>query len=303
MIFKLTFLLQADETPYGRVGQSALSDQTLMELLFEGVNEDIKQQFQDGDGFFHDACTWEAQGPPRVILTRNSVSCDDENRVTAISFSRTIFGVVDLVFLPPKVMNLQLENLFTARSISGTLETSKLPECLLYIELSHNAFFGTVDLGVLPREVYRFDVANNTFEGSCMLTSLPHRLEILNLYSNAFTGSIELGSLPETLKDLNLSKNKFSGTLSFSNIPREMISLGISENQFSGSLVLLKTPSDFSLRASENAFHGTAVLSNEIEKDELSFRGNRLEDVVDENGNTHALADAIKNIQKFHRKA
>ena len=74
-MFLLT-LLQAVDTDLGRVDHSSFSDQTLMEMLFEGFDGDTRKRCQDAEGVYLDVCKWK------------SVECNTEERVITITHAQ-----------------------------------------------------------------------------------------------------------------------------------------------------------------------------------------------------------------------
>ena len=76
----------------GRVDYSLLSDQVLMEMLFEGFDDETKKQYKDSVGIYLDVCEWSC------------VTCDDDDRVIEVRIGfRHVSGSPALCYIPPKV--------------------------------------------------------------------------------------------------------------------------------------------------------------------------------------------------------
>ena len=62
-------LLLSVDPSLGRVDHSLLSDQTLMEMLFDGFDDKTKNKYKDNNGMYLDVCKW------------SRITCDDDHRV------------------------------------------------------------------------------------------------------------------------------------------------------------------------------------------------------------------------------
>ena len=65
-------LFTADSS-ISRVDYNSLSDQTLMEMLIDGFDDESKRTYQEKDGTYLDVCEWSL------------VVCDDEESVVEIT--------------------------------------------------------------------------------------------------------------------------------------------------------------------------------------------------------------------------
>ena len=234
----------------GRVDCSLLSDQTLMELLFEGVDEETKKRYQDNDGIYLDVCEWSC------------IKCDDHERVIEIRADNCdISGFIQLSYVPPKVKVLNISSLF----IDGKLT-------------------GSVDLAHLPKQMKELDIYGNQFTGEIDLTHLPDGMNCLYLQNNQLTGEVDLTHLPDGIEILALDNNKLSGEIDLTQLPGKMEYLHFHNNQLSGSLVLKKLPSEMrSINAEDNNFNAVAVVYSTVNVT-IKLRGSGVASVVDENG-------------------
>ena len=263
-------LLYAADTALGRLDYHSLSDQTLMEMLTEGLNTDSKKCLQDKNKEYLDVCEWKC------------VECDSELNVTQIHSFYLMGGTLALSYAPPKVIKIAV----VSCQIFGTVETADLPRCLVTFNISFNNFSGTLDCGGLPAALEMLDVSGNIFTGSCDLTALPKGLKGISVAQNLFTGTISLASLPDGIQDICLIRNDFSGTLDFENIPSSLRHFSCCENSFTGEF-RFANPKDarIDISAMDNRFSGTAIVARRTPKVFLGSTG--VTAVVDEDGNAH----------------
>ena len=76
----------------GRLDYNLLSDQALMEMLFDGFDDQTKERFQDDHGIYLDVCEWSC------------VKCDEFGRVVEIQEREAHVGSLQFHFAPPKVI-------------------------------------------------------------------------------------------------------------------------------------------------------------------------------------------------------
>ena len=239
-------IIQSLDPHLGRVDISTLSDQTLMEMVAECVNDEAKKDYQDENEMFLEVCEWPA------------IECDDDGRVVGFHTMPQLGGVLQLSFLPPKLIDLSVE----MSDSSGTLDTSALPASL--------------DV---------FSICDNNFDGTIDFTALPPKIESFNVSTNVFTGSAVLDSLPDTLETLHLDLNKFSGTLCLTKLPRGLRTLGVSRNSFTGKFHLENGHDNITVYASHNSFASVAVVQKIIYFVHLAKSG--VETVLGEDGEKH----------------
>ena len=100
----------------GRVGYSLLSDQTLMEMLIEGFDEETKQEYQDDNGMYLDVCEWSC------------IECDDAQRVIRIEIdSEDLSGSIEICYLPPNVKYIIISSLCKTQ-LRGSADLTHLPD-------------------------------------------------------------------------------------------------------------------------------------------------------------------------------
>ena len=151
-------LLTAD-THIGRFDYGSLTDQTRMELIVDGFDENAQKTFRHADKFFIDVCKWQ-----------NVVECDGDDNVVIVNFSWGFnpkpIPFMCLELIPPMIQSFILRS----ANASGTLETTYLPKTLEYFKIIQNKFHGTVDFAHLPQHLIEFSVHNNTFSGSIYIS-------------------------------------------------------------------------------------------------------------------------------------
>ena len=247
----ISLLLRTIDPSLSRLDPTLLSDQALMEMVFENVTMTIdgKRYNRTDNGDSVDVCDWP------------QVECNEfENVIQFEESDRKLDGTLNLSYLPP---NLKI---FTLRwmweDLHGTLETDHLPKSMEEFQLSSTKCDGSVNLTTLPPLIAKFKIRSNKFGGSCDLSTLPSTLQDLNIQDNKFSGTIVLDRLPSAMRNLDVCRNALCGTLDFSQLPETMLSLDVHDNEFSGEFVFTQAPpSMVSLIAGHNLFTGTARIT------------------------------------------
>ena len=206
----------------GHVDYASFSDQTLMEMLYEGFDERAKKRYQDKSGNYLDVCEWE------------SVACDDDERVVAIIEEDDVSGSLELRYIPPKVQEVHISQ----KNLVGSIELGDLPRNMENLYLCENEFCGSANLTQLPDEMLKLSLNINKLTGSLDLTNLPHRIQEIRLQVNQFTGSIDLAHLPQKLVLLSLYDNKLTGDFIAKNISPSLRNMYASGNQFNAVAVV-----------------------------------------------------------------
>ena len=238
-------LLHSIDANLGRVNFNSLSDQTLMEMLFEGFHKESNRIYQDRNRMYIDVCEWPC------------VKCDSDNNVFEISKRGKISGSLQLCYIPPKVKLLRI----LCRKLTGS-----------------------VDLTRLPKDMESLLIHNNQFSGSIDLSQLPQSMENLNLKENRLSGSLDLTRLPQSIKSLFLSSNNFTGSVDLTELPHGMKVLTLYSNQFTGSFILTWLPSRIKeLSVQNNTFGATAVIDSRIQA-RIDLHKSGVEIVIDEDG-------------------
>ena len=228
-------LLLSVDPSLGRVHFNELPDQTLMELLYEGFDEETQQRYQDYDGIYVEISMW------------SSVKCDNTRSVIEINEQSAVSGSLQLCYIPlsVKVFNMSWKRL------TGSIDLTRLKESLQQLNLSHNQLTGPVCLTKLPERIERIALNHNQLAGSIDLTQLPGKTRSLALQENQFTGSIDLTNLPESMRKLHVFSNQLSGSFIATNLPPMMREISAGANQFSSTAVVdSKTRAGIDLRKS-----------------------------------------------------
>ena len=205
---------QSDRIAYlhvGRVDRASLSQQTLMELLIQGIENKKKITKENcSDIEYWDRLTFDEDG--------------DVTRIDWVVFG--LRGKIDLQWLPSTVKYFQI----TFNALKGSVDLSHLPTKLESVFLDNNSFQGTLDLKALPGPLVTLSASRNQFSGSPCLVCLPPKLRVLMLAHNSFSGSLDLTSLAAALTYLNLASNQFEGHVHFGALPDSLSMLNLSEN-------------------------------------------------------------------------
>ena len=227
------FTLFISVDPYlGRVDYSLLSDQTLMEMLLEGFDDETKKTYKDNDGMYLDICEWLG------------IEFDDDGGVIQIYIdSHTINGSLKLCYVPPKV-NVLMINSWGKNQLRGSVDLTQLPCGMEELYLYNNQLTGVVDLTQLPSSMETLGLHNNQLTGVVDLTQLPGEMTILWLHNNQLTGAIDLTHLPERMESLYLRNNQLSGAIDLTQLPGEMKTLWLNNNQLSGEIDLTQLPGE-----------------------------------------------------------
>ena len=268
----LNLVRSVEESALGRLDYNSIPDQALMELLVDGVDKDLKDLIQDEHGTYLDVCEW------------CYVECDADERVARFSCNLELMGSFAMSYMPPHITEFTL----TFCDVEGTIDAAKLPSQILSLHINTCHFVGAIDMTELPATIIKLQIPKNKFSGSCDLTALPSAIEVLDGKENQFTESINLEKLPGKLKYLDLSRNKLSGELCFSSLPNTLKYLFLGRNTFCGSFQMPKVPNDLrELSLVRNEMIGTATVGDLGKKACVFLIGNKIDAVVDENGEKH----------------
>ena len=256
----------------GRVDYRLFSDQTLMEMLTEGFDDETKKKYRENDGMYLDVCKWSC------------VTCDDDERVIQIQIdSINVSGSVELRYVPPKAKALEITSP-TAGKLTGSVDLTQLPGEMWQLNLHSNNLSGELDLTQLPNSMRDVYLYNNQFTGEIDLTHLPVGMKGLYLYKNRLSGEIDLAHLPNGMHYLNLGHNHLTGSIDLTQLPDEMDVLQFHNNQLSGSLVIKCLPSGINtILAGGNNFNAIALVDSKSHVF-IKLRGSGVTAVVDKNG-------------------
>ena len=285
-------VLPAIDSALGRLDIDSLSDQTLMELLIEGIEEDWKVRFEDSD-----------QEDLRAIEEWDTLGFDADGKVERIHMSAGAGGSVAFQYLPKSVKEvdfsecmltgsvevsllpdgLELFNVMLA-GLSGTFDFAELPSHLVVCDISDNSFHGSADFTNLPAGLTELELRSNNFTGTLSPTALPKGLAVLGLNDNSFHGSLQFSTLPRSMYEFRASDNEFSGTLDWENLPPGLDTLWLQGNKFTGELRLEKNFEKLTVvDVADNLFEGIAIVHSDLQWITL-LGGNKIVAVLDEGG-------------------
>ena len=217
-----TFALFVSIDPsLGRVDYSLMSDQTLMEMLIEGFDDESKQRYKDKDGMYLDVCKWKF------------TNCDDHQRVIDMFINNeNVTGSLDLCYVPPRMKRLRISNMCGSSKLTGSVDLKQLPDGMKYLALENSQLTSEIDLAHLPDGMTYLSLSNNQITGEIDLSHLPHKMGCIYLDSNQLTGEIDLAHLPDGMKELSLENNQFSGSLVIKSLPQGMRTIDVRGNHF-----------------------------------------------------------------------
>ena len=267
----LQILLTLDPS-LGRVDYRLLSDQTLMEMLFCGFDDESNKEFQDNDGMYLEVCGWPG------------VKCDDDQRVIEIYIdSKNLSGSLELFYIPPKVKRLNISS-WCRSQLAGSVDLAHLPNGIESLDLNYNQLTGEINLTQLPDEMELLYLNNNQLAGQVDLTHLANGIKRLFLNDNQLTGEIDLTHLPYGILFLSLENNQLMGQIDLTHLPEAMTYLYLQNNQLSGSLVIKKLPLWVNvIDVRGNHFNAIAVFDSKT-RAHIDLKGSGVTSVVDENG-------------------
>ena len=283
----MSHILTADPS-LGRIDYSLLSDQALMEILFDGIRTDNDASIRDENGNFNDISEWNY-----IKCIGDSVS---EIKIHGSHISDKQFP---FEFIPPRVTVFQTG---VSSNLHGTLDPSVLPHSLIVFDVAWNKLHGSVDLRSFPEKLHEIYIHNNSFSGSLDLTSLPASIMRLDASENAFSGEVSLNHLPSKIERLFFNQNSLSGSIFIEKLPETLIYLALDENEFEGDFCLLDVPPNLQdLRMWGNKWDkkGRIVLPRDVGERKMHCLFYSLcPAVVDECGNTHPWEKEILEDQR-----
>lgn len=160
----------------GKVDKNCLSQQTLMELFIEGI-ENKERIRKDGD----DISEWWG------------VTSNDQGEVVGISwYFNDLEGTPDWKFLPATLTKIELG----LNKLEGQVDLTQLPQSLKIFNIRNNQFSGSLDLTQLPPNLKFLDISNNQFTGKVDLGQLPSKINALLFDNNQFTERAGFEKLP-----------------------------------------------------------------------------------------------------------
>uniref|UniRef100_A0A7S4KGK3 Leucine-rich repeat protein n=1 Tax=Paramoeba aestuarina TaxID=180227 RepID=A0A7S4KGK3_9EUKA len=205
--------LTLDES-LGRLDNSVLSEQSLMELLVQNMHE--KNHFCDAGGDFHPIEQW------------NGVHFNVHGSVESIDWQNKFprGGSMDFQWIPLNALTVNV----STNKLTGSVELSLLPEGIISFFAYNNSLSGSLDLTSLPKSLRDLHLDNNNLSGALDLTGLPPCFESLNLSNNRFHDEVDLRALPASMKAMYISSNRLSGTVRIDRIGDDINRIDLSGN-------------------------------------------------------------------------
>eukprot|EP00009_Paramoeba_aestuarina_P002406 CAMPEP_0201507342 /NCGR_PEP_ID=MMETSP0161_2-20130828/1033_1 /ASSEMBLY_ACC=CAM_ASM_000251 /TAXON_ID=180227 /ORGANISM="Neoparamoeba aestuarina, Strain SoJaBio B1-5/56/2" /LENGTH=188 /DNA_ID=CAMNT_0047901679 /DNA_START=24 /DNA_END=589 /DNA_ORIENTATION=+ len=165
------------DSSIGKVDKSTLSDQTLMELFIEKIE--------------NKGIIYGNHSTPPSITTWCSLQKADDDTIIAILWSRFLLvGTLRFEWLPSTICEVKMGS----NCLSGSINLLELPDRLEHLTMWSNRLVGTIDLHRLPPAMVHLDLAMNKLSGTLNLEHLPDALQKLYLTENAFEGTVNLMS-------------------------------------------------------------------------------------------------------------
>ena len=268
----------------GRFDLDSLSDQTRMELLFDGLEKNFKENFLDSKGEYKDLREWSVFWCSSIKLT--------SERVTSICLTTMDFSDADFPFayIPPLVTQISIYKC----KIHGTLETALLPSKLTSLSLEGNKLSGSLELKGLPRSLTLLSVGSNAFSGSLQLSDLPRSLVRFDAGSNKFSGDISLNALPAALVHFSVSDNELTGSIHIQALPPNIRFISLSNNFFEDDFQLMVFPRHLKfISICGNEKVQKVILAACPARMPFNLRGFQISAVFDTDGNKHAWEEQI----------
>ncbi|KNH04475.1 leucine-rich repeat protein [Perkinsela sp. CCAP 1560/4] len=244
----LVFLQSADSS-LGRLDYASLSQEALMEMLIEGIEN--KEKICGDASEMREVNEWN--GVELEMEKFHTIHWDNYGLEGSLHWewtpsTLTVFSVcknklvstIDLSILPASVRHLSLNY----NRFNGSICLKDLPKEIDSVNLSLNQLIGSLDLRDLPASLKNLLAFSNKFTGGIDLTRLPAELTKLDLSYNALSGTVELGDLPKGLKYMRIDNNNFSGPLNLTSLPDGMVELHVNRNSFSGPVDFMHLPDE-----------------------------------------------------------
>mmetsp|Transcript_39932 Transcript_39932/g.63110 ORF Transcript_39932/g.63110 Transcript_39932/m.63110 type:complete len:260 (-) Transcript_39932:49-828(-) len=217
------------DTSVGKIDKSSLSQQTLMELLFQGL--------KNTQGI----CSTGTA--PTEISHWGFTETNDSQEVISINWSfRDLRGTMDMRWIPESVESFSTKS----NSLEGSVDFTVLPTNLRVLVLSSNKYTGQIILDHLKKLEGAW-LQMNSFSGTLCLENLSPKLNKLDVSKNRLTGLLCLTKLPPSLNSLLVDANQFSGNIDVTQLPQKMQSLVLAENNLEGETDFSKLPESLQL--------------------------------------------------------
>ena len=260
--------LTTADNAFGRFGAHSLPQQSLAELLVQGLADvaiakdkggnfiDIEEwsifTFDDAGSITH--IQMHVKGLQQ-ILREAALGTRRHGLRTITRESFKSGGSIDLKYCPASVTHISIRRMV----LDGSITTEVLPRGLTALDLTSNRFMWAFEIGGLPETAEYINISYNRFIGSLDLPALPRRMREFHANMNNFSGTIVLTRLPETLEVLRLGRNTLSGEIMASDLPKGMRYVALSANFFDGEYVTVAEGAVFHRFEIDGIFRGRVV--------------------------------------------
>ena len=264
----------------GRLDYDSLSDQALMEMLFERLHPNHNMHLKDESSNFIDVCEWEY------------VNCEDE-RVVYFGAGNGNYSAVQFPFdlVPPLVTNFRMEYC----EALGTIDTIVLPRRLTNFDVSVNNLFGSLNFKSFPRTLEHIILRHNDFSGSVLVSDLPDSLFEFLATCNNFSGNLSLANAPAAMEELDLSENELTGSITLDSVMPSMYEVLLYGNHFTGDVRVLVISPNFTFLSiiCNKDLSGTIILANSDGAMPFKVHHDCLTTIVDPDGNRHPWEETV----------
>ena len=226
--------LMADPDALGKVDYAAHPQETLMELLVDGVSCRYLQEdhgaFREADGTFLDISRWkgvtrDSNGSIiRILWTQPYILWDNVKH-------GKVSGTLALQWLPQSIQSFEIYD-----QPGGDFEAVYLPRSALFVTMHRCMLCGTVNAAQLPQRLEVFNISRNMLGGSIKFDDLPATLRHFNISHNKISGTIDLHKLPPNIRVAELHENHLEGSIDLSHVPKSLRTLTLHENAFVGEV-------------------------------------------------------------------
>ena len=307
----MLFALAADAI--GRVDQSMLTDQEVMEIFLGSCDDNSLKNFQE-NGEYLPVCEWSgvrcenrrvieihmeffdlvnASGPLQFGLLPHrlrelSLRGEGNKRVQifAEKLPRTLMywfmshcsveGSFAVDALPESIDNFTM----CECKFEVSVDLSAFPNSIVHLSMQYCELGGSIETALLPRSAYSISLYGNALLGSIDLAKLHTEVRSFDASTNRLTGSIDLLLLPPHLEHLALKQNSLEGTIDLSALPESLICLELGENKLTGSVDLSQLGSLCLLDINTNNFYGKLNLTSVPGETRVEFLGCKFTKIV-----------------------
>ena len=150
-------LLAVDPSQLGRIDPSLMSEESLLETFFGGVeNKDI---FTDSSGNFDFECYAFDYGDDGIVCIT----------IDASDYDTFLGGTIHFAFMPQTLEGLSLEG----NKMHGSIAVESWSPRLIEVHLNENRLHGQIDTTKLPAKLLALHVEDNLLDGPFETKNLP----------------------------------------------------------------------------------------------------------------------------------